>query len=163
MNPSLTAPNEGLADQLDYLLSAPIVGVPPWYLVLWTNSDLTISQDTVYADLTLATFDGYGPATLARSGWTAATIIDDQAVSTYGTEVIEWINNGEPQTLYGWAIVTPVSPVIRYIQPLPYPVVLESGDPIGVLPRVALTTLPSVSSVVSRQRGRRRAAKPKRR
>jgi hypothetical protein len=158
---ALTAPNEGLCDQLDYLLSAPIVGVVPWYLVLWTNDDLTISQATVYADLTLATFTGYGPATLVRSGWTAAVLDGDQAVSTYGSAPVMWVNSGEPQTIYGWAIVTPVAPVIRYIEPLPYPVTLETGDPLGVLPRIALATLPVVMSLASRPRGIRRAAKPK--
>lgn len=158
----LVAPNEGLADQLDYLLRAPISGVVPWLLMLWTG-DLEPDQATVYADLTEATFQGYSRVTLTRSTWTPSAILDDRAVSTYGTAPVLWRCTGSPQTLSGWAVITPIASVIRYIQPFPYPVPLSIGEPVGVLPQVTLTTQGTVSSVRSRSRVVRRASKTLRR
>lgn len=137
---SLVAPNEGLADQLDYLLSAPIVGVPPWYLILWSNPDLVPDQATVYADLVESVWYGYARYTLTRDGWTAAVIDGDVAVSTYGTSPLQWTPMGTGEPVYGYAIVTPVDPVIRIIEPFPSPVTVVPGVQIGVLPRVTLTT-----------------------
>lgn len=162
-NTYLVAPNEGLADQLNYLLSAPIVGVPPWLMILWTNEDLTPAQDTVFADLTEANFQGYSRVTLTRSTWTAAVIESDAAVSTYGTAPVEWNCTGDPQSLTGWAIITPVSPVIRYIETFPLPVTAEVGNPVAVLPRVTLTTLPESSLAKERRAARKRGIRIKKR
>ena len=157
MDPQLTAPNEGLTDQLDYILSSPIVGVLDWMLMLYTNDDLVISQSTVYADLIEASFSGYGRVTLNRTNWDASVIDSDRAVSTYGVDPIIWTNAGSPATVYGWAVITAVDPVIRYIQPFPDPVVLNTGDPVGVLPRVTLTTLPALMSTNLKKPAARRA------
>lgn len=156
----LVAPNEGLADQLAYLLSAPIVGVPPWLLMLWVG-DLVPDQDTVYADLLEATFYGYSRVTLSRATWTVPVVIDDAAVSTYGTAPILWMCRTRPQTVNGYAIITPVDPVIRYVERFAEPAAVVIGGQIGVLPRVTLTTLPVVMSVQSRSRVRGRASKTK--
>lgn len=154
---TITAPNEGLTDQLDYILSAPISGVLAWQLMLWTNDDLVISQATVFADLNEATFSGYGRVTLDRSNWTPSVIVADRAVSTYGIDPVVWTNASSPQTVYGWAVVTPVASVIRYIQPFPEAQEVLTGDPIGVLPAVALTTLPVLMSARSPRPARGRA------
>lgn len=160
-NPALVAPNEGLADQLDYILSAPISGVLPWLLILWTNDDLVPAQDTVYADLTEATFTGYSRVTLARATWTAAVISDDAAVSTYDTVPTQWMPTGAPEIVYGWAIITPVDSVIRYIEPFPSPVTATTGVPLGVIPQVGLTTLPESSLVKAKKAARKRGVKVK--
>jgi hypothetical protein len=138
--PALVAPNEGLADQLDYILSADISGVLPWVLVLWTNADLFPVATTVWSDVTEASFTGYSRVTIARDGWTDAVLQYDQAVSTYGTTPTTWIASGAPQTLYGYAIITQTATVIRYIQRFPVPLVAAPGLPVGVLPRVTLGT-----------------------
>lgn len=136
----LTAPNEGLAQQLDDLLSTPISGRPAWYMILWTNDDLVITQATVWADLTEADFQGYGRWTLSRSGWLAATIANDAAVSTYGTDPLLWTPTGAAQTCYGYAIITPVAPAIKFIEPFSQPLTAVLGSQIGVLPQITLTT-----------------------
>lgn len=155
----LVAPNEGLADQLDYLLRAPISGVVPWLLILYLNDDLVLDQSTVYADLTEADFSGYSRVTLTRATWTEAVIESDAAVSTYGTDPVQWTASGSPQTLYGWAIITPVASVIRYIEPFPTPVTAAPGSPVGVLPRVTLTTLPESSLLREKRAARRRGVR----
>lgn len=157
----LVAPNEGLADQLDYLLRAPISGVPPWYLILWTNDDLVPEQATVFADLDEADFSGYSRITLSRSTWTASVIEDNAAVSTYGTDPQQWTSSGQPQELYGWAIITPVGSVIRYIETFPSPVTAAPGKPVAVLPRVTLTTLPESSLSRQRRAARKRGIRIK--
>ncbi len=136
----LVAPNEGLDDQLDYILSANISGVIPWLLVLWLDADLFPTQSTVYADLTLASFTGYSPVTVDRTLWTPSEIQGNQAVSTWGTTPQLWTPTGAPQTLYGWAMVTQLTPVLRYIQRFPVPLIAADGNPVGVLPRVTLST-----------------------
>lgn len=138
---SLVAPNEGLADQLDYILKSTISGVANWTLVLFKNN-LTPNQSTVYADLTLATFGGYSPVTLSRSTWTSAVISADKAVSTYDTTPQIWLVSSGSETIYGYAIVTPSSPVIRYVERFASPIAVSAGGIIGVLPRVTLTTAP---------------------
>jgi hypothetical protein len=61
----------------------------------------------------------------------------------------------------GYAIITPVASVIRYIKPFPEPVVLVVGDAIGVLPRITLTTQVLAMMMSSRARPRRAASKTK--
>jgi hypothetical protein len=158
---ALVAPNEGLADQLDYILSADIDGVLPWLLMLWTNTDLELSQDTVYADLIEAEWDGYSRVTLGRDEWTDSVIEDDAAMSTWGSAPTMWSVNGTGAAVYGYAIITPVDSVIRYVEAFGAPWVLVPGRPVGVLPRVTLTTLAIESRVRSRSRGPGRATKPK--
>ncbi len=136
----LVAPNEGLDDQLDYILKADIPGVLPWTLMLWLNATLFPTQTTVYADLNEASFMGYSRVTVDRGTWTDAVIEYTQAVSTYGTSPTQWTASGSPQTIYGWAMVTQLTPVIRYIQRFPAPLVAADGVPVGVLPRVTLST-----------------------
>lgn len=157
----LTAPNEGLADQLAYILAAPISGVLPWLLMLWTNAELVPDQDTVYADLTEATFQGYSRVTLGRDQWTTPVIEDNAAVSTWTTQPTQWIATGTPETLYGWAIITPVDSVIRYLEPFPAPVTAAPDMPVGVLPRVMLTTLPESSLLKQRRAARKRGVRIK--
>lgn len=138
---ALVAPNEGLTDQLDYILRSTISGVANWQLVLFTNN-LTLSQTTVYADLVLATFTGYGAVTLTRSSWVPAYIDSGKAKSTYTTTPVLWTCTGGAQTIYGYAIVTATSPVIRYVEKFASPVALAVGGILGVLPEVTLGTAP---------------------
>ena len=137
----IVLPNEGLADQLAYIIKSTISGVADWELMLWIN-DIEPDQDTVYADLTEATFDGYGRVTLVRSDWTSPTIIADQAVSTYTTTPQVWIVGSGPQTVYGYAVVTPSSPVIRIIERFEPPPTVDVGGIVAVLPKYRFTTMP---------------------
>ena len=158
----LTAPNEGLCDMLDYVLSAYIEGVLDWQLMLWTNDDLVIDQDTVYDDLVEAQFYFYTRWTLARDGWTDAVIEDDAAVSTWGTEPLVWTPNGTGSAVYGYAIVTQdVQPVIRVIEAFESPIEVEPESPISVLPQVTMTTY--VFCDDERRRSVRRRKQPRRR
>lgn len=141
--PGLVAPNEGLDDQLAYILKAPISGVLPWVLILWINDGLFPGQDTVYADLNEASFTGYSRVTVDRSLWTDPVIEYSAAVSTWGTTPTRWIPTGAPQTLYGWAMITQTSSVIRYIQRFQKPLIAADGLPVGLIPRVTLGTAPS--------------------
>lgn len=157
----LVAPNEGLPDQLAYIVKAPISGVLPWVLLLWLNADLYPTDDTVYADLTEASFTGYSRVTVDRSLWTDPVLQADAAVTTWGTSPTQWTATGTPQTLYGWAMVTQISPVIRYIQRFPIPIIAADGVPVGVLPRVTLSTVGSCSPAPLSSGARSLAARKK--
>lgn len=138
---SLVAPNEGLVDQLTYILKSTISGVADWVLILFKNNP-TLTQATVYADLTLATFGGYSPVTLTRGSWVTPTISSGVAVSTYTTTPQVWTVSSGSETIYGYAIVTASSPVIRYVEKFASPVAVAAGGILGVLPRVTLGTSP---------------------
>lgn len=138
----IVAPNEGLPALLDYILKDNVDGVADWELILFVN-DITPDQDTEYADLTEATFTGYSSVTVTRGDWTAAEIADDVAVSTWGTSATTWTNTGSEQTVYGYAMVTATSPVIRLIERFASPVVLATNGILGLLPRVTLGTAPA--------------------
>lgn len=138
----VVAPNEGLPALLDYMLKDDVSGVGPWELILWTN-DITPDQDTEYGDLTEATFTGYSSVTVTREDWTAAVIDSDVAVSTWGETPTTWTNTGSEQTVYGYAMVTATSPVIRLIERFASPVVMGTNGILGLLPRVTLGTAPA--------------------
>jgi hypothetical protein len=139
MADELVLPKEGLPDQLGYIVSAPIVGLLNWNLILWSN-DIVPDDDTVYADLVVATFTGFSPVEVTRAGWTTPVIDGSSAVSTWGTTPTTWTCTGGAQTVYGYALVTMISPVIRVIQRFPSPVAVAIGGRIGVLPRYRLQT-----------------------
>lgn len=138
----IVAPNEGLPALLDYILRDDVDGVADWELILFVN-DITPDQDTEYADLTEATFTGYSSVTVTRGDWTAAVIDSDVAVSTWGAAATTWTNTGSEQTVYGYAMVTATSPVIRLIERFASPVVLATNGILGLLPRVTLGTAPA--------------------
>jgi len=132
-------PNEGLPALLDYMIRATISGVVDWELMLWTN-DITPDQGTVYADLTEATFTGYSRPTITRGTWTAPAVSADHAVSTYDSVPISWSCSAGSETVYGYALVTVTSPVIRFVERFAVPAVMSPGAVLAVLPRLTLTT-----------------------
>jgi len=138
---ALVLPDEGLNDQLSYVIKTTISGVADWLLVLFKNN-LTPTQATVYADLTLATFGGYSAVTLTRGTWTSPTIISDKAVSTWGTTPTFWTVTSGSETIYGYAMVTASSPVIRGIERFASPVAVSAGGILALLPRYTFTTAP---------------------
>ncbi len=109
-------PDEGIADQLMYLLSSDIMGVLPWDLMLWVN-DIEPDNETVYADLIEAKFYGYHRVTLSRNNWQTPTVLDGCATSISGTAPIVWtVAPGRIETVYGVAYVDRLSKLIRYVQ-----------------------------------------------
>lgn len=85
-------------------------------LILWVN-DLTPDADTVLADLTPASFEGYNFFTLEDDQWQPASVTDDVAVQDYGDFPLSW-SVGDPagNTIYGWAIVDVDAGVLRFVQ-----------------------------------------------
>ncbi len=109
-------PDEGIGDQLEYILKRSISGVLPWQLIFWTN-DVQVDSDTVLSDLTEATFDGYSRLTLDRSEWTTPTVHAGCAHSTWGTVPQVWYVTGGPvETIYGYAYVDVGAGVLRFVQ-----------------------------------------------
>jgi hypothetical protein len=115
--PAGSLPDEGIAAQLSYILSATISGVLPWQLMLFVN-DLTPDATTILADLTEATWPGYSRVTLDRGTWTTPTVLAGCATSTYGTVPQTWYVGvlSSPVTNYGAAFVDASSSVLRWVQ-----------------------------------------------
>lgn len=135
----IVLPNEGLINLLTWMIKSPISGLLDWQLMLFTN-DLHPDQDTVYSDLVEATFYGYSRVPIQRMYWTVPTIIDDRAVSTYTETPQTWTVLGGTETIYGYAMVTPTSPLIEVIERLVEPIPFTTGGVFELLPRLTLTT-----------------------
>jgi hypothetical protein len=137
----IVLPNEGLPTLLGWMLRDDTSAVPSNTLILF-SSDTTPTQATVYADLTEAGFTGYSPVTIDRATWTSPVVDDDHAVSTWDTTPILWLPESGPQIIYGYAVVTPSSPVILWCERFATPITVEDGGVLALLPRFALTTEP---------------------
>lgn len=135
----LVLPNEGLADQLNYIIRQTISGVLPWELQLYSN-DFDPDQGTVLSDLLEATFTGYSGVTMTRSDWTAPVISANKAVSTWGTDPTSWTCTAGGQTIYGYMAVDTALGVLRIVERFATPVVVGVGGIISVLPRYTFTT-----------------------
>lgn len=142
--PDQLLPNEGIGDQLVYILSAPISGVLPWVLILFSN-DIVPDADTVLADLVEATFPGYTPATLTRPDWTTPVVLSGCAHSTWGTTPITWFVTGPTtETIYGYAMCDLTLGVLRTVQRFDDADLtpLQPGGRISLLPEYTLTSAP---------------------
>jgi hypothetical protein len=114
--PAGLLPNEGIADQLRYILMSPISGVLPWQLIMWTT-DIVPDADTVLDDLVEATFTGYSQLTLDRANWLIGEPEDGCVHATWGAYAQVWYCTGGPvETIYGYAYVDASLGVIRFIQ-----------------------------------------------
>lgn len=141
--PAGLLPDEGLAAQLAYILSADIAGVVPWQLVLWAN-DLTPSYQTVWADLVECAWPGYSRRILTRANWTAPVVNQGCAQSTYGTVPQAYQVGTVPAgtVVYGAAYYDQSSGVLRWVQRFDDPdlAALVSGSVYQVLPSYTLTS-----------------------
>jgi hypothetical protein len=140
--PAGLLPDEGLANQLQYILSDPISGVINWKLLLFVN-DIVPDFGTVLADLTEATWTGYSSVILDRSTWTTPTVSAGCATSTYGTTAIIFdVGMGPVQTNFGCAYVDPSMSVLRFVQRFDdadiAPIVV--GGQFQILPQYTLTS-----------------------
>jgi hypothetical protein len=154
-------PNEGIADQLSYIISAPISGVLPWELMLWTN-DLVPDADTVLDDLEEAIWYGYHRVSMDRSTWTVPTVNDGCAYSTLGTDPIVWTNGSSGSvTNYGVAYVDESSGVLRWVQRFDDDDIraLAPGEKFTLLPVYTLTS--AECPMVFAKRGLRAAQRRK--
>lgn len=132
-------PNEGLPTLLDQMIRTLASGFVDWTLILFVN-DITPDQDTVYADLTEASFGGYSSETIDHTLWTPATVVDDHAVSTYTEDPITWEMSSGSGYVYGYAIVTSTSPKIMWVERFAVPEPISAGRTLSLLPRITLTT-----------------------
>lgn len=135
--PAGILPDEGLGDQLEYILKRSIVGVLPWELVLFTN-DIEPDNTTTWGEIEEATWYGYHRVSLDRSTWTTPTVLNGCATSTAGDVPIEWtVGAGEPQTNYGVAYLDQSSGLLRWIQRF------EEGDIQETRPGMTVSLLPT--------------------
>lgn len=137
----IVLPNEGLPTMLGWMLREDTSALPANTLILFSN-DITPDQDTVYGDLTEAAFGGYSSVSIARGTWTAPVVDSDHGLTVYGSTPLTWICTSSPETIYGYAVVTPSSPIILWCERFASPIVLSTGGAIALVPRFTLTTEP---------------------
>jgi hypothetical protein len=140
--PAGLLPDEGIAKQLEYILSAPIAGELGWKLLFFVN-DIIPTRATRLADLVEATWGGYVRLTMDRDRWTVPTVTNGCAKSTWGTQNVSWTcTDGKNQTNYGYAYLDWTRGVLRFVQRFDAndirPVV--TGDRVLILPTYTLTS-----------------------
>lgn len=112
---------------LDYLtgVAAPFTG---WLLALWTN-DLTPDQNTVWADLTEATFDGYARTAAVDFEAAGLDVLDAAVAPASDNYYFLCTGTTTLEVVYGWALIDPAGPTIKLIKRLAEPVAINrSGD-----------------------------------
>lgn len=132
-------PKEGLPILVAQLWKASGAPVTPWEFFLYAN-DLTPDEDTVAADVTPATFTGYGTVQVDRSLWTTPTVVGSKGVTQYGAAPIVWTCTGSPETIYGYGILEPDANKLLLIERFAAPIDLSVIPMIGVLPKTTETT-----------------------
>ena len=141
--PAGILPDEGIAAQLSWILSAAVPGVLPWQLLLFTNN-LVVDANTVFADLVEASWPGYSRQTLDRSAWTTPTVVTGCATSTWGTVPIVYnVGAVSLNTInYGAAYYDQSSGVLRWVQTFDTAdqVPLQVGGQFQLLPQYTLTS-----------------------
>ena len=154
-------PDQGIGDVLGYILSADIMGVLPWQLVLFVN-DLTPDNSTTWDQLVEATWQGYNRVTLQRNGWTTPAVSEGCAVSYMGSTPYTWtVGIGSPQTNYGCAYYDQSSGVLRFVQRF------DDGDIRPTTPGMKLSILPQFTltsaacGMMTQARGSRAAQRRK--
>lgn len=147
-------PDEGIGQILQWILKTDLPGVLPWQLMLFVN-DITPTYSTVLADLTEASWGGYGRWNLLRENWIDPEIDEGCATSTYGTEPLSW-SVGDPfdQMNYGVAFVDRSVGVLRYVERFASEDIfsLESGMAYSLLPVYTLTSAACNSAIARRTR-----------
>lgn len=141
--PSGILPDEGIAEQLSYILSTSIIGVLPWELMLFVN-DVDVDYATVLGDLVEATWEGYSRLTLSRYNWTVPVVQFGCASSTWGAAPLVYdVGTVSPGTInYGAAYLDQSSGVLRWVQRFDDADLnpLVSGGQFSLLPQYTLTS-----------------------
>lgn len=162
--PAGLLPDEGIGDQLYWILSAPISGVTNWQLVLWVN-DYVPDNTTTLANLTEATWPGYSRVTLDRSTWTTPTVSSGCATSTYGTTpLVFYVGSVSPGTInYGAAYYDPGAAKLRWVQRFDSADLnpITAGGQFQILPQYTLTSAACSGAMAARVKRRGPAPKVK--
>lgn len=135
-------PNEGIGALLQYQIQSTISGVLPLRFVFFVN-DLVPTATTVLADLVLSSFGGFTPFDLSRAEWTDPIVSGNCAVSTWGTDVLEWtFTSGPLETIYGYAYIDYAGHLLRFVQRFDDADIqtVVVGEKIRLLPRFSLTS-----------------------
>lgn len=153
--PAGIIPNEGIADQLSWVLATPTVLRLNWELVLFVN-DITVDYDTVYEDLTEATWAGYSRMQLDMTQWQYPTVFEGCATATYGTLPVTYnVGVVAPDTInYGVAYYDPGYGVLRWVQTFDADdqVALVTGGRFSLVPQYTYTTAQCASSMMALKR-----------
>lgn len=140
--PETIIPNEGIIQQHQDSLQIGISGRVPWRLMLFVN-DIEPTVLTELADLTEASWGGYGRITITPADWTGFTAVDGCSHASWKTVPISWpVNSGPLQVVYGWAMISELAGVIRRVQRFDEDDIslLILGVPFLLLPRVTFTS-----------------------
>ena len=123
----------GLHKILDYLKDAFNGGALSFgtLSIFLFKSNTTISEATVWADLTEADFTGYSIASL--TAWTGPTDAGGDTSLVQEAAYVRTNSGGSAQTIYGWGIVLDHAgtPLLVTASNFASAVVLNPGDSIG--------------------------------
>lgn len=106
-------------------------------LRLYTAISPGLDENTVIGHLTAATFTGYSPIALTRSGWPAASTSAGTTSSAYAQQT--WTHGGGgAQTILGYYVVGATSGTLLWVEAFAQSRTLNPGDELRVTPRMEL-------------------------
>lgn len=133
----LVVPDLGEVELLRLMLKTALAVDEPLSLRLYAN-DYAPNRQSVLANFTAASFDGYAPITLARAGWSAPATVGGIAQSTHGAAPAQWIAASGSQTCYGYYVTDAAGAVVYWAERFPAPLTVTTAVPILVVPVMRL-------------------------
>lgn len=92
------------------------------------QSNTMITDASVAASFTIATFAGYAQIAIARTDWSAAVIVADVGEISKTTAPTWTCTGGSPQTVYGWILRGATSNKVYFGQNFAVARVMSSGS-----------------------------------
>lgn len=133
---ALTVPNDGEEIILQNFLNK--VGPQDQKLRLYKTTDVTISETSVTADFTEATFTGYAEAALSGASWTITPGAPSSA--SYAQQTFTSSADQAAQVIYGYYVVQTTSGKLLWAERFtdgPY-TIANNGDAIKVTPNFTM-------------------------
>lgn len=129
---ALVVPNEGESWFLKLALKDAAPGTTT--IRLFKNS-VTLSDSTVWADLTEATFTGYASQSLSRAGWNEPTV---GSVTYINRSAVTFSCSGGSQDVYGYAVTYTDggTTYILWAESFSSPITISSGGSIQITPKI---------------------------
>jgi hypothetical protein len=129
---ALVVTNAGEVELLNKLIRNTTADNEDYILHLYQNNYSPVDGSTA-GDFTESNFTNYVAKTIARSDWSAATIVSDKAESTCAVQ--SWTCGTTGNTVYGYYIIGGTSSVLLWAEKFAAQRILADGDILNLTPK----------------------------
>jgi hypothetical protein len=127
----LVIPTVGEIELLNKMLIAAL-SVDETYTLKLYNNNIAPNPASTTDTFNEATFAGYAPKILNRSGWSAPTTVSDTAQTSYSQQ--SWTCTGLGDTIYGYYVIGSTSNVLLWAEEFSSPRLVGSTDILNLTP-----------------------------